>query len=80
MLYDSREAVSLGAARERALPVAATSSAHVTSSSSAASPVQPPAAPDITGVTTAVRPDEPVTETTPAVDDDTGQVPRIDPE
>ena len=76
ILYDSRsERASMAPAQERALPVAATSSVQVTSS-----PAAPAVPDDITGVTTAVRSDDPITEQSQALDDMTQQLPTVDPE
>jgi hypothetical protein len=96
ILYDSRELATVGAAPERALPIATSSSVRVTpppapapppsaAPPTAATPAEPPPVEDdITGMTPVVtnedRSGDPITEQQDTVDDMTQQVPTVDPD
>jgi hypothetical protein len=83
ILYDFRSEVpGVAASQERALPITVSSSVR----SSSPPPPPPPqpsptqhVADDITGVTTAVRRDDPVVEEEHRLDDTTQEVPSVDP-
>ena len=84
ILYDFRSEVpGVAAPQERALPITVSSSVR---SSPQPPPPPPPPSPtqhvadDITGVTTAVRRDDPVAEQEHGLDDTTQEVPSVDPE
>ena len=96
ILYDSRELATVGAAPERALPIATSSSVRVTpppapappptaTPPTAATPAEPPPVEDdITGMTPVVtnedRSGDPITEQQNTVDNMTQQVPTVDPD